>query len=125
MWWLLLAEPLLERALLMGASDPSRPATAAAAGDVSAALLTSGALLYAAVWAVAAVPLPWLVRGRRLAPDVVLASAWAGGLAAATAAVAQSLGAAEPRRLAAGAALAGALAVALPRLLGPPAPVEP
>ncbi|MDQ6778767.1 MAG: hypothetical protein M3071_21655, partial [Actinomycetota bacterium] len=47
-------------------------------------LVTSGALVPALVWAGAAVILPWLVSGRRLAVDFVLASAWAAGLVAAT-----------------------------------------
>jgi eukaryotic-like serine/threonine-protein kinase len=68
---------------------------------------------YLAVFAVAAAILPWLVRGRSLAPDVVLAAAWAGALGSATAAVARGIGAPEPRGLAAGAVLAGALAVVL------------
>src|SRR4051794_35048320 len=72
-------------------------------------------LSYLAVFAVATAILPWLVRGRSLAPDVVLAAAWAGALGSAIAAVAQSIGAPEPRGLAAGAALAGVLAVVLRR----------
>ena len=40
--------------------------------------------------------LPWLVAGRRLAVDIVGATVWAAGLAAATAAVAD--GAASPSR---------------------------
>jgi hypothetical protein len=47
-------------------------------------LVSSGALAPALVWAGAAVVLPWLVRGRRLALDFVFASAWAAGLVAAT-----------------------------------------
>jgi hypothetical protein len=47
-------------------------------------LVSSGALAPALVWAAAAMVLPWLVRGRRLALDFVLASAWAAGLVAAT-----------------------------------------
>jgi hypothetical protein len=77
-------------------------------------------LAYLAVFAVAAAILPWLVRGRSLAPDVVLAAAWAGALGSAAAAVAQGIGAPEPRGLAAGAVLAGVLAVVLRR----PSPVE-
>jgi hydroxymethylglutaryl-CoA reductase len=55
--------------------------------------------------------LPWLVRGRSLALDVVVATTWAAGLAATTGAVAQSLTLGDPRGLAAGAVLAGALAL--------------
>jgi hypothetical protein len=48
---------------------------------------------------------------------VVGASAWAAGLGSGTAAVAEWAGAQEPRGLAAGAAVAGILALAGPRLL--------
>ena len=80
-----------------------------------ATIVTSGALVYALVFAVAAAILPWLVRGRSLAPDVVLAAAWAGALGASMAAAAQAIGESEPRGLAAGAAVAGVLAAALRR----------
>jgi hypothetical protein len=100
-WWLLLAEAALDRTFLTGGNDSLE------------AVVTSGAAVYAAIWALAAAPLPWLVRGRALVPDVVLAAAWAGALGAATAAAARSLDAPEPRGLAAGAALAGVLALAL------------
>ena len=45
----------------------------------------------------AALILPWLVRGRHLGPDFVGASAWAAGLGAGTAAVAEWAGAPDPR----------------------------
>jgi hypothetical protein len=109
-WWLLLAQALLDRDLWSGGR--ARGATAAQAwGDAIAA----AALLYALVFAVAAAILPWLVRGRSLAPDIVLAAAWAGALGAAAGAVAQAMHAPEPRGLAAGAALAGVLAMVLRR----------
>jgi len=71
-----------------------------------------------ALWALAAAVLPWLVRGRSLAVDVVAATAWAAGLGSATAALGQSLSgaAAEPRGLVAGAVLAGVAAVAGARM---------
>jgi serine/threonine protein kinase len=47
-------------------------------------LVTSGALAPAGVWAAAAVILPWLIRGRSVPVDFVLAGAWAAGLVAAT-----------------------------------------
>ena len=73
-------------------------------------------LLLAPLWAAAALVLPWLVRGRSLAVDIVGAATWAAGLAAATAAVADCADLAEPRGLrparsrgrAGGAAAAGA-----------------
>ena len=57
-------------------------ATRARVDGVARAARRGGALLYAAVWALAALLLPWLVRGRWLALDVVAASAWAAALGA-------------------------------------------
>ena len=74
-------------------------------------LARSGVLLLAPLWAAAAVVLPWLVRGRSVALDVAGAAAWAAALASATAAVAGWAALAEPHGLAAGAVLAGVLAV--------------
>jgi hypothetical protein len=102
--WVLLAEPLLGRDLLLG----TRPGDA---GDVLEDLVTSGALLLAPVWVVAAAVLPWIVRGRSLALDVVAATTWAAALAATTGTVAEATGLGEPRGLVAGAVLAGALAL--------------
>jgi hypothetical protein len=104
LWWLLLAEPLIGRDIAL-ATPP------ADAGDVLEALASSGALLLAPVWALAALVLPWLVRGRSLALDIVAAAGWAAALAAGTAAVVSRAGLTEPRGLAAGAVAAGALAV--------------
>jgi len=101
---LLLAEPLLARDLALG----TPPGDAA---DVFDTLASSGALLLAPLWAVAAVVLPWLVAGRAITVDIVGAVVWAAGLAAATAGVADQAGLAEPRGLAAGTAVAGAIAV--------------
>ncbi|WP_053226607.1 serine/threonine-protein kinase [Solirubrobacter soli] len=133
-WWALLAAPLLGTATL-GGEDPSGVAVLgarpplpidanAALDDVIAPLLSSGALLYAALWAGAALVLPWLVRGRWLAADVVAGSIWAAGLGAATAAIAQSIDAPEPNGLVLGAVVAGVIAVAVPHLRGGPV-VEP
>ena len=104
LWWLLLAEPLVGRELAIG-TPPGE------AGDVLRSLTGSGALLLAPLWAAAALVLPWLVAGRALAADVVLATTWAAGLVAATGAVAARTGLPEPRGLVAGAVVAGALAV--------------
>jgi hypothetical protein len=127
-WWTLLAAPLLGRELLGGGgtapaalSDPSTLGgaltdTEPALNDVVGPLVTSGALLYAALWGVAALVLPWLVRGRWLAADLVVASIWAAALGAGTAAIAESIGALEPNGLVLGAVVAGAAAVAVPHL---------
>jgi eukaryotic-like serine/threonine-protein kinase len=104
LWWLLLVEPLLDREIAV-ATPPGD------AGGVLEALAESGALLLAPLWALAAAVLPWLVRGRSVAADIVGASVWSAGLASATAAVAGWAGLAEPRGLAAGAVVAGVLAV--------------
>jgi hypothetical protein len=118
-WWALLAEPLLGRALLNGDSTLARlghGSAAAAAHQALGPLVTGGALLYALVWAAAAMAMPWLVRGRWLFVDVVGAAVWAAALGAAAAAAAQSLGAPAPRGLVAGAVAAGVIAPALMRV---------
>jgi eukaryotic-like serine/threonine-protein kinase len=99
--WLLLAEPLLDRDLALGTPPGELPPAAA--------------LALAPLWALAALALPWLVRGRALAVDVVGATIWASALAAATATITQAAGLAEPRGLAAGAVVAGALAFMVAR----------
>ena len=104
LWWLLLAEPVLGRELALG-TEPGR------AGEVLEAVGGSGALLLAPLWGLAALVLPWLVPGRSLSVDVVGATTWAAGLAAATAAVAERTGLQEPRGLVAGAVVGGVLAV--------------
>ncbi|HYM56358.1 MAG TPA: serine/threonine-protein kinase [Solirubrobacteraceae bacterium] len=119
LWWLLLAEPLLGRTLLFGAVDGTPPragwdgAAGLAASEVVVPLATSGAVALAAVWAAGALVLPWLVRGRHLAFDVVTAAMWAAGLAAASVSVAQAVSGSSPRGVVAGALAAGALSVAL------------
>jgi hypothetical protein len=104
LWWLLLAEPLLNEDLAFG----TPPGTAA---DVLEAIAVSGALLLAPLWALAALVLPWLVPGRSLAGDMAGATAWAAGLVAATAAIAGYTGLDEPRGLGAGAIGGAVLAV--------------
>ena len=87
-WWLVLAEPLLARRLWLGApaGTPARAvwegSPSSAAVHVAGPLLSLGVLLGAALWAGGAVVLPWIVRGRRAAVDVVAATVWAAMLAA-------------------------------------------
>ncbi|HEX5900958.1 MAG TPA: serine/threonine-protein kinase [Solirubrobacteraceae bacterium] len=107
-WWLALAEVLTGDRLALGA--PPGSALDSARLDP---LLTSGALALAALWALAALALPVVVRGRVLAADVVGATAWAAALGSATQAVAGSLSWQPTMRgLVAGAVVAGGLAVA-------------
>jgi hypothetical protein len=120
--WALLGELALERGLVLADPTPARGWEASAGralADGAWPLVTSGAIGLAAVWAVAAIVLPWIVRGRRLVVDIAAAAGWAAGLGAATAALAQRvLGtAAEPPGLVAGAVAAAALAILLPRAL--------
>jgi eukaryotic-like serine/threonine-protein kinase len=134
-WWIVLAEPLFERALVFGPA----PSTAAranfdgapgiVAGDVIAPAFSSGGLLLAVVWGVAALVLPWVVRGRSLQSDVVAATTWAAGLAATTAALGESLGdrvgQPAPHGAVLGAVVAGGLAVLLAHARLPELPEVP
>jgi hypothetical protein len=109
-WWLLLAEPPLQRRLLLGA-----PRDAGAGWHAVQAVATSPAIALAGVWAVGAAVLPLLVRGRVLTVDIVGATAWSAGVAAAAQA---TLGGAPPG-LIVGAIGSGALALALRGRVGP------
>lgn len=128
-WWLLLTQALTGTRLLIGpvpgVRDPIRWTGSAQEAflHVLAPLLTSGAVGVAAVWAVAAAVLPYLVRGRHAALDIALATAWAAGLAAGTQAVARALpwdgGPPDVRGAVLGAILAGGLAVGARAARGP------
>ncbi len=121
LWWLALAEALARPRLLLG-EVPGTPlphvwesSAAHAVTDVLVPLLSHGVVLLALVWAAAAWMLPFLVRGRRVIVDAILACAWAAGLAAATASVAAGLpwagGAPAVRGLVLGAVAAGCVAL--------------
>ncbi|MEA2291337.1 MAG: eukaryotic-like serine/threonine-protein kinase [Solirubrobacteraceae bacterium] len=119
--WALLAEPALARTLLLGAPDPARGWDASAGralADAAWPLVGSGAALLLALWAAAAVVLPWMVRGRGTAVDVVAATTWAAGLAAATGALAEWAGgaAAHPPSAVPGAVAAALIALAAARV---------
>ena len=117
-WWVALAEPLLERDLYLGRADGTLGRGRWETSGLDAfhhailPLLSSGAVAMAAVWALFAAILPWLVRGRYAALDLVAATVWAAGLGAAAAAVGRALapGVArpDPRGLIAGAVVRGA-----------------
>jgi eukaryotic-like serine/threonine-protein kinase len=122
-WWLVLAEALANHRLALGApGDAGAGAWQATVGraldGVLVPTVTGGALLLAAVWAVAALVLPVLVRGRLFAVDLLAATAWAAALGSATQAVAPGM-----RGLVAGAVAAGGLAVAA-RAIRPRPPSE-
>jgi hypothetical protein len=81
--WLAIAEVVTSDRLLIGPPDEATARAAwqgsigRAASDGLLPLVTSGILLGAAVWALAAATLPLLVRGRSLALDVAGAVLWA------------------------------------------------
>jgi hypothetical protein len=128
-WWLTLSEPLLGRRLWLGppAKMPPRAAwegsITSSAAHVLAPLLSFGVLLGVLLWAAGAVSLPWLVRGRRAALDVIAVSTWSAGLAAAAPLVDRGLASAaahaNPRGLVLGAVLGALLAVAARAVRGP------
>ncbi|WP_259313343.1 serine/threonine-protein kinase [Capillimicrobium parvum] len=88
--WLELAELLTGDRLLAGPPDGGRPrvrweeSAGAAFDHAIVPMFTSGLLAVAALWALAAVLLPWVVRGRSAALDLAAAAAWSIALAVAT-----------------------------------------
>jgi hypothetical protein len=117
-WWLALAEALTSGRLLSGPADGILPRAAwegsatDMARDALWPLLSAGALALALLWALAAMLLPVVVRGRSSALDLVGAAAWTATLAAATQALAEALLLDPPRGLVTSAVLAGVIAVA-------------
>ena len=94
-----------------------------AVSDAIAPLLTSPALAPTVVWALFAVALPLVLRGRSLALDLMAAAAWAAALVATHAGLADMLAATtrldEARGVAAG-ALLGVLAAVAVTSIAPP-----
>jgi hypothetical protein len=88
--------------------------------------LSLGVLFGALLWAAAAMVLPWIVRGRSAAADVVAATMWSAALAAAAPIAAAGLAAhaahVSPHGAVLGAVLGGAIAVAARALRGPVRP---
>jgi hypothetical protein len=95
--WVLVGVALFDRRLLLGVAAGTRDRASwqgsapDAATHALAPLLRSGALAFAIVWAVAAVALPWLMRGRSLPLNSFAAAVWALLVAAATVALAGAL----------------------------------
>jgi eukaryotic-like serine/threonine-protein kinase len=127
-WWLSLAEPLLGRRLWLGAAPPAyngawEGSIDLTAGHVIAPLLTLGVLLGALLWALAAIALPWLVRGRSALIDLMAASVWSAAVFLAAPPLDSGLmpHSVQPgaRGALLGAVLGGLLAVAARALRGP------
>jgi serine/threonine protein kinase len=132
-WWLCLAEPLLGKRLWLG---PPSTAVSYPGGRVAwessldgalhhmlVGLLSTGVLLGAALWACAALLLPWLVRGRHAALDLVMATMWTAALLTAEPLLDHGLplapGQGAPRGALLAAIVAGALVVGVRALRGP------
>lgn len=132
-WWLCLAEPLTGRRLWLGPPDSALTypgGRAAWEGSLDGAfnhvlvpLLSTGVLLGAALWALAALVLPWVVRGRHAALDLVAATMWTAALLTAEPLLDHGLplapAQAMPRGALLAAILAGALAVGARAVRGP------
>ena len=128
-WWLLLAEPLFARNLWL-AEPAGTPARAVWEGSISSAavhvvgpMLSLGVLFGATLWATGSAILPWLVRGRRAAFDVVAVTIWSAAMASAAPVLDSGLSvhAAHygPRGAVLGAVLGAMLAVGVRALRGP------
>jgi len=128
-WWLALAAPLLNRRLWLGQAS-AMPARAAWEGSLNvtathiiAPLLVLGVLLGGLLWAAGAAVLPWVVRGRHAALDLVAVAIWSAAIAAVAPAFDAGLTAhvahPSPRGAVLGAILGGAVAVAARALRGP------
>jgi hypothetical protein len=117
-WWLAIAETLTGRRLLLGVATGVKPrdswqaSLTGAFHHALAPLWSDGRLVTAAVWAFAAMLLPWLVRGRSRELRALAALAWAGSLILVGALVATRLGAPRPPFPLAVGALATVLAFA-------------
>ncbi len=128
-WLLALAEPLLARRLWLGppagigARAGWERSVDAAATHVLGSVLTPELALGAAVWALAAVALPWVVRGRNAAVDLLAALLWGAFLLAAAPLAERALlghaSASAPRGALLGAILGGAIAICARALRGP------
>ena len=118
LWCLVLGEALTGRAFLFGSPDGTLPradwegSISAAVSDVLEPLLTTPALAPVVAWAVGAVALALVVRGRWVAVDLIGAALCAAGLIAAHVALEDAL-AAEVALDAARGAVAGGIGAAL------------
>jgi eukaryotic-like serine/threonine-protein kinase len=121
--WIAAWEELAHRTLLLGpVADPPAHwigSASTAVSGVVAPLFDASVLAGAAVFALAAVALPVLIRGRAPVLDVLGALVWAAGLISAVRLVA---GGTSPPDLLFGALLAAVIAALLVRRLGPPEP---
>ncbi len=121
-WLLALAEPIARTTLFYGRARGTQPlprwddSVGGAIDHALRPLLQSGMLATALLWAAGAALLPWLVRGRHAAVDLVAGVVWAAALAAGASAIGatfeQQVPSPDPRGAALGAAAAVLAAVA-------------
>ena len=132
--WLAVAEVITGEQLLFGTSDGTlerarwEGSVVDAASDALWPLISSPALAPMLVWMAFAVALPFFVRGRWAAMDLLAGAAWAAGLVLAHGALGDLLAATteldRARGLVAGAVLGGLVAVTV-TLIAPPVRGEP
>jgi eukaryotic-like serine/threonine-protein kinase len=129
LWTLVLAESVVRETLWYGRPRGSwegaawEGSAADAVTHVLRPLVESGVLACAGLWALGAAVLPWLVRGRMAALDLVAATVWAAALAAGAGAIGHALGPGtvpqpDPRGVALGAAAGVLIAVAARAIRG-------
>jgi eukaryotic-like serine/threonine-protein kinase len=128
-WWLLLAEPLLDRRLWLGLAHgtPPRSVWEASIGStathVIAPEISLGVLCGALLWACGSLVLPWIARGRNAALDVIAVVVWSTLIVAAAPALDAGLTGGsshpDPRGAVLGAILGGLIAVSARALRGP------
>ena len=129
LWMVVLAESVVGETLWYGRPRGTTEGAAwqgsvtDAVTDVLRPLVDSGVLACAGLWAIGAAVLPWLVRGRHAALDLVAATLWAAGLAAGAGAIGRALGPGavpqpDPRGVALGAAAGVLIAVAARAIRG-------
>jgi hypothetical protein len=119
-WWVLVAAAPLGAPLHLADGEQAWSGSAAGAVDLLSEIVSSGAVVLVAVWAVAAAVLPVLVRGWNAAADIAAAAGWAAGTAAATDGLATAFALPTPYGLIAGAVLAGVVAVVARAVDDPP-----
>jgi hypothetical protein len=115
--WLLLAAPIAAHGLYLDWLPAAPPpawsgSLRGTVNQVVIPLVSAGVLAPAAVWALAAAVLPWLVRGRSLALDAILVVIWSATVVSACTAVIGAVHGASDTSTAPGAVL-GAVAGAL------------
>ncbi len=126
--WLVLAGPLTGADLYVkrAPGTPSPPvwtgSLQSAGHDVLWPLLSAGAFLGAVVWALAAIVLPWLVRGRLPALDAVRVVLWSAVVCSVTVAVVRSTHVLGTPSTAIVGALAGGLVALAPSIRWVPRP---